>query len=173
MAQTTTIYGQAFITDDALVQDMIFLIDLGGGKVQKSENTVEIVSDIWEDLKSTTGEAKTDGKGFWYWEVTQTNMQETDKTVTVKYPCPKPTPSTFDNDLEIKTGDSDWTKYWKEKMTTALNSPYNSTNALQQKEVTLKGTKYIDQNGDLVVIDDVQYTRTDLGDIQNLLVNLY
>ena len=50
---------------------------------------------------------------------------------------------------------------------------YNSTNGLQSKEINLPGTKYIDQNGDTVELKEIKHTRGDLGDIQNLLFNLY
>lgn len=168
MTTTKTIYGQAFISGNSLLQDVILLTDS-----TQSENTIEIIKDIWEDLKSTSGKSKTNKKGYWYWEIDATDMEDTDVTVKVKFECPKPDPSVFDNDLEDKTGDSDWTKFWKEKMRQTRDSLYNSTNGLQQKEVTLPGTKYINQNGDIVEVDKIKITRNDLGDIQNLLFNLF
>ena len=56
MTTTKTIYGQAYIIGNSLVQDVVFFIN-----DTQSESTVEIIKDIWEDLKSTSGTFKTDG----------------------------------------------------------------------------------------------------------------
>ena len=168
MATTKTIYGQAYISGDSLVQDVIFFVN-----TTQSESTVEVIKDIWEDLKSTSGKALTDGKGYWYWEVEMTDTEDTDWKVKVKVDCPKPDASFFDYDFEISSSDSDWSKFWKTKMKAVQDNLYNSTNGLQSKEINLPGTKYIDQNGDTVELEEIKYTREDLGDIQNLLFNLY
>ena len=168
MATTKTIYGQAFISGDSLVQDVVFFVN-----DTQSESTVEVVKNIWEDLTSLTGKYKTNKKGFFYWEGEMTDIEDTDKKIKVKVECPKPDPKFFDYDFTEKPDDSDWTKYWKNKMKSVQDVIYNSTNGLQQKEVNLPGTKYIDQNGNIVELKEVEYNRTDLGDIQNLLFNLY
>lgn len=168
MTTTKTIYGQAYIIGDSLVQDVVFFINN-----TQSESTVEIIKDIWEDLKSTSGTCKTDGKGYWYWEVEMSDIEDTDRKIKVKIDCPKPDPSLFDYDFTVVPEDSDWAKYWKNKMKGVKENLYNSTNGLQQKEVNLPGTKYVDQNGETVELNEIKYTRDDLGDIQNLLFNLY
>lgn len=168
MTTTKTIYGQAYISGDSLVQDVIFFVN-----TTQSESTVEVIKDIWGDLKSNSGKALTDGKGYWYWEVEMTDTEDTDKKVKVKVDCPKPDASFFDYDFEISSSDSDWTKFWKTKMKAVQDNLYNSTNGLQSKEINLPGTKYIDQNGDTVELKEINHTRGDLGDIQNLLFNLY
>ena len=166
--ETKTIYGQAFISGNSLVQDVVFFVN-----DTQSESTVEIINNIWEDLKSASGKYKTNKKGYWYWEVDMTDLEDPDKTVKVKVDCPKPDPSFFDYNFEEDPGDSDWVKFWKGKMKSIQNNIFNSTNGLQQKEVNLPGTKYIDQNGDTVEIKETKIIRSDLGDIQNLLFNLY
>lgn len=169
MATTTkTIYGQAYINGNSLVQDVVLFVNN-----TQSESTVEIIKDIWVDLKSSSGTCKTNGKGYWYWEVEMTDIEDTDRKIKVKIDCPKPDPSIFDYDFEAAPEDSDWTKFWKGKMKEVQDNIYNSTNGLQQKEVTLPGTKYIDQNGEVVELRELKYTRDDLGDIQNLLLHLY
>lgn len=168
MAKAITIYGQAFLSEDALVQDQILITDR-----TQSENTVVIIPNIWEDLKSTTGNWKVGKSGYFYWEVEMTDTENIEKKVKVKISCPKPDPSLFDYNFESSTGDSDWTKYWKEKMKEVENNPYNSVNGIQPKEITLPGTKYIDQNGKTVEVEETKITRDNLGDIQNLLLNLY
>ena len=168
MAKAITIYGQAFITEDALVQDQILLTD----KAQ-SENTVVVVPNIWEDLMSSTGKWKAGKNGYFYWEVEMTDTEDTDKKTKVKVSCPKPDPSFFDYNFEVTENDSDWAKYWKGKMKTLEESSYNSVNAIQPKEITLPGTKYVNQNGETVEVSEMKITRDNLGDIQNLLLNLY
>lgn len=167
-AKTITIYGQAFIVDNSLVQDQTLITD-----TTQSENTVILVPDIWEDLKSVSGKWKSGKNGFFYWEVEMTDMEDTERTVKVKIPCPKPEPSFFDFDFEETVSDSDWTKYWKSRMKAVEDSLYNSTNAIQPKEVIFRGSKHIDQNGNTVELKDTKVVRNDLGDIQNLLMNLY
>lgn len=168
MAKAITIYGQAFISENALVQDQILMTD----KAQ-SENTVVIISDIWEDLKNPSGKWKAGKSGYFYWEVDMTNTEDIEKKVKVKISCPKPDPSLFDHNFNESEGDSEWTKYWKGKMKAVESSPYNSENGIQPKEITLPGTKYVNQNGDIVEVKETTITRDNLGDIQNLLLNLY
>lgn len=168
MTKAVTIYGQAFISEDALVQDQILFTD----KTQ-SENTVVLIPNIWEDLKSTTGKWKEGKSGYFYWEVEMTDTEDTERKIKVKVSCPKPDPSFFKYNFNPAPGDSDWTIYWKKKMKSIEDNPYNSVNAIQPKEITLPGTKYINQNGETVEIEETKVTRDGLGDIQNLLLNLY
>lgn len=170
---TKQIYGQAFIAEDSLYQDIVLLTIDDNNNRNQSENTVKIIDDIWKDLMSNSSKAKTDKKGYWYWEVDMSTLDETDSLVKVKVSCPKPGPELFDYDFEEKSGDSDWTKYWKGKMSQVKDSVYNSTNGLQQKEIILPGTKYINQNGETVEVEETKITRNDLGDIQNLLNCLF
>lgn len=171
-AQTKTIYGQPFLADESLMQDVTLLV-INGQNSTSSENTVVIIENIWNDLKSKTGKFKNNGKGFWYWEVDVTDMEDPDKTMKVKYPCPKPTMETFENNIEVSENDSAWTTYWKLKMKVTLDSLYNSTNAVQRKQVTLAGTTYVDQNGNVITLPAKTVINNDLGDIQNLLINLF
>ena len=168
MANAITIYGQAFISDDSLVQDQILITD----KTQ-SENTIVIIPDIWEDLMNPSGTWKAGKNGYFYWEVEMTDTEDTSKKTKVKVTCPKPEPSLFDYNFEVSDSDSDWTAYWKGKMKDVEDSIYNSKNAIQPTEITLPGTKYVDQNGNTVTLEEKKIIRDNLGDIQNLLLNLY
>lgn len=173
-AETKTIYGQAYITGKSLVQDVIFLVVTNGGKnVVQSENTVIIIEDIWSDLLDKNGTSKKGRKGYWYWEVEMTDIDEPDHNVKMKIGCPKPGPEVFDYNYEPSENDSEWAAYWKEKMLEAINSPYNSTNAITPAEVTLPGTKYVDQNGDLITLNEVKVSRDGLSDVQNLMASLF
>lgn len=168
MAKAITIYGQAYLSGDSLVQDQILLTD-----TTQSENTVILIPDIWEDLKNPSGKWKSEKDTYFYWETEMTDTEDTERKVKVKVSCPKPNPSVFDCVFEASEGDSQWTTYWKSKMKAAENSIYNSTNAIQPKEIILPGTKYINQNGETVEVMETKVTRDNLGDIQNLLLNLY
>ena len=169
--ETRTIYGQAYIVENSLVQDMIFLV-LSGKNVSRSENTVIVVEDIWEDLKSKTGTSKRD-KNYWYWEVNMTDIEDPDHTVKVRVGCPKPGPEIFDYNYETSSDDSEWSIYWKGKMTEILDSPYNSKNAMSPEEVVLPGTKYVNQNGELVTLNEVKVSKNGLSDVQNLMISLF
>ena len=171
-AQRKTIYGQVYIINDSLVQDQILLIT-DGRTVNRSENTVIIINNIWEDLKDSNGSAKKGRPGFWYWEADMTDIDDPDTVVKIRINCPKPGPEVFENDFEDKGGDSEWTTYWKGKMREALNSLYNSKNAISPEEIVLPGTKYVDQNGDLVVLDKVKMSRDGISEVQNLMMSLY
>ncbi len=172
-AKTRTIYGQAYIVGTALVQDLIFLSTLDGKYIDRSESTVIVINNIWDDLKDKNGTSKMGRPGYWYWEVNMSEIDDPDITIKVKVECPKPGPEIFDNDLEDKSTDSDWTLYWKDKMRKILDSPYNSKNAMSPEEIILPGTKYVDQNGDLVVLDDVKIAKNGLSDAQNLMMSLF
>lgn len=168
MANAVTIYGPAFISENSLVQDQILLTDKG-----QSENTVLIIPDIWKDLMNPSGKWKAGKNGYFYWEVEMTDTEDATKKVKVKVSCPKPEPSLFKFNFEESESDSGWTAYWKGKMKSVENSVYNSKNAIQPTEVTLPGTKYVDQNGNTVTLEEKKIIRDNLGDIQNLLLNLY
>ena len=171
-AQTKSIYGQAYIMGESLVQDIIFLVT-NGKTTSRSENTVIVIENIWEDLLSSSGKAKEGRPGYWYWEVDMTDIEDPDTTVKMKINCPKPGPEVFDYNYEPSENDSEWAAYWKEKMLEAINSPYNSTNAITPAEVTLPGTKYVDQNGDLITLNEVKVSRDGLSDVQNLMASLF
>ena len=171
-AQTKTIYGQAYIINNSLVQDQILLVT-DGKVISRSENTVIIIEDIWEDLKDKNGSARKGRPGYWYWEVDMTDIDDPEVTAKVFIGCPKPGPEVFDNDFTISPDDSEWSSYWKGKMQEVLDSPYNSTNAISPEEVVLPGTKYIDQNGDLVTLDRVKISRNGLSDVPNLMMSLF
>ena len=171
-AQTKTIYGQAYIINNSLVQDQILLVT-DGKVISRSENTVIIIEDIWEDLKDKNGSARKGRPGYWYWEVDMTDIDDPEVTAKVFIGCPKPGPEVFDNDFAISPDDSEWSSYWKGKMQEVLDSPYNSTNAISPEEVVLPGTKYIDQNGDLVTLDRVKISRNGLSDVPNLMMSLF
>lgn len=171
-AQTKTLYGQAYIMNSSLVQDQIFLVT-NGKNVSRSENTVIIIENIWEDLKDKNGSAKKGRPGYWYWEVDMTDIEDPEVTAKVHINCPKPGPEVFDNDFSVSSSDSEWASYWKSKMQEVLDSPYNSINALTPKEVILPGTKYVNQNGELVTLDSIKVTRNGLSEVQNLMMSLF
>lgn len=167
-----TIYGQPSVTSIPetgkviVVQDQILIVQVGNATSQ-SENHVIIISDVWENLKSGNTQPvaiqNPNRPNYWYWEIDSTSIDpdKEGRIVKFKLECPKPGPEVFDNNFEIEGTDSDWTKYWKEKMAEAENSKENSVNAVFSEEVTLKGTSYIRWNDDKVTIEDKVIRRSD------------
>ena len=176
--QTRTIKGQLSIIGNSLAQDQILLYTTDGKTVSQTDGMVTLIQDIWEELKNPAGTCKTNKKGYWYWEFDVTDT-ETEKDIKIKFECPRPEPEVFwdetKKDFDFKEGknDSDWTKYWKTIMRRSEESKYNSTNGLQSKEIIFPGSKYIDQEGNEVEIPETTITRSDLGDISNLLDVIY
>lgn len=159
------IKGQAWISGDSLVQDQILLTSDG----KSSENTVTLIANIWDDLTKASGnEYKTNGKGYFFWEVEMTSMEDDDTIVTINIECPKPKPGLFQEPYDPESVDSSYAKYWVAKMKTAQEN-YENEYAIQRKEVVFKGTTYQDQEGQDVTLPDYTFNNTDIGDITNLL----
>lgn len=125
MAQSTSrvVFGQPYLSGKSMLQDQILMIILPNGSVTSSNNLVVLIPDIWEDLKKSTGKylIKQAKGNVWFWDdkdlmVTDT---ETEKNVNFKLQIPTPPIEIFRNektggiDLEVKSGDNDWVKYWK------------------------------------------------------------
>lgn len=174
MADTTkTIKGQAWISGNSLVQDQILLTT--GGK--SSENTIVIIQNIWEDLTEMSDSHiyKTNNKGYFFWEVEMTSMEDDNTNVTVNIECPKPNISVapFNN----PEPDSQWTadeisgnyaKYWVSKLAEIIKNAENEY-AIQRKEVIFEGLTYEDQTGADVEVENYTFNNSDIGDITNLL----
>lgn len=164
---TKTIYGQCWIQDNtSLVQDQILILPNG----QMCENVVCLIENIWEDLMSNPGKWKcNDKKNYFYWPVTMTDVADDDLQHIVFFECPRPDLTIFPNpEQSQKEAESDWSKYWLDKMVTAREN-YEQAYAIQKKEVILKGTAWIDQTGNQQVIEDTKFHNPSLGDIENLL----
>lgn len=161
-----TVYGQAFIQDDSLVQETITFTE-GQSDCTNGINT--IIPNIWTDLMSASGEYKfNDRKNYFYWEYDMTSLEDDDITVKVNFNCPQPKEGLLTPDMEDSEVEGEWAKYWLEKIKTATENAENSL-AIQRKEVTFPGTSYIKQDGEVETIDDYVFRNNDLGDITNLL----
>ena len=180
--QSRTVKGQPGYLDlddtIALVQDQILIYSIDGYGVNQSQNTIIIYPDVWKELMKKGGDVKTKDNKYWYFEIDMTDT-ELEKDIKVKVEAAKPNIDLFyskeknDYDLDIKDSDSDWTKYWKNLMKKSLESPYNSTNGLQSKEIVIPGTRYVNQDGEIVEVEGTTIIRNDLGDISNLLNAIY
>lgn len=158
------IKGQAWIYENSLVQDQTLITTNG-----TSENTVVLIENIWDDLTKASGnQYKTNNKGYFYWEVDMTSMEDDDVEVKVNVECPKPKPGLFQEPYDPDSVDSSYAKYWVGKMKTAQEN-YDNEYAIQRKEVVFTGSTYLDQTGEAVVLDDYTFINSDLGDISNLL----
>lgn len=184
MSDTKTILGQPWINKDGgkdrLVQEQItFTV----GAKDATTETIVLIEDIWDNLTGEdSGEYqyKSNGKGYFYWEIDMTDMENDDATVKVKIECPKPKEGLFMDyqtgelveDSEINGGDleddSIYSVYWFKKFKQAKENA-DKYLAIQRKEVTFTGTTYVSQDGSSITTDDIVYKNSDLGDITNLL----
>lgn len=154
------IKGQAWVSNGKLVQDQIAIFP--GGK--STSNVVVLIEDIWADLL-TTGTYKTNGKGYFYWEVETTNIGDDDLEEIVFIECPRPRDEDFEK-LESATGE--WAEYWSKRYKTALENAEKYL-AIQKKEIVFPGTNYLNQYGEMIQIDEKKETTNELGSIANLL----
>lgn len=177
MSESKVTYGQAYIIRRgpdsngkiiySLVQDVFLVVP--GQAVAK--NTVELIGNIVEDLRSADGNYKWNGKKYFYWEYKMTDTQDDDVQLTIKYECPAP--SYFGDNFfkETDTEDSvqgDYAKYWFKMYQTAKEN-FEYKEAIQKKEIIFPSTQYVDSNGNLVNVDEIKISNTDIGDITNLL----
>ena len=90
-AKTKTIYGQAWVQGDSLVQEQLLVSS--DPKIPVTENVISLIDNIWDNLttdkESSTYGYKTNGKKYFYWEVEVTSLE--DETVKVKIEAPVPT----------------------------------------------------------------------------------
>lgn len=161
-----TLYGNVWVNaGKSLVQDVIVV--LPGG--QMLDNTVILIDDIWEDLLSSGGKWKTNGKGYFYWVISHTDIGNDDLTIEVSYQCPEP--NLIANPLlhdKIIKGNGDWATYWKERIE-KVEKNYEEKYAIQRKSITLQGTEWIDQTGNVQKIEASTHQLNSFGDIENLL----
>ena len=186
MSDTKTIKGQAWISGDSLVQDIITMT-ANGLSVTSTESTETLISNIWDDLTdqnpSDQYHYKTNGKGYFYWETMMTSMEDDDIEVKVNIECPKPKPTLFPEPYnpEDYTDEKKYSKYWVTKLKTAQEN-YENEYAIQRKEVIFNGCSYLktDQlpegasadnypEGWEIKLPDYTFNNSDLGDITNLL----
>lgn len=161
------IYGQAWIHGDKLLQDQIkFTVD---GTC--TESVVTLVENIWDDLSSAGTYKSNDAKNYFYWEYTRTKMDDDSSTVTVRIECPRPKPGLFEKPYDPESVSGDYAKHWVSRMKSASENGEKAY-TIQKKEVLLRGTTYMTQNGELKTIEDITVENDDLGDITNLL-NLF
>ena len=91
MADTKTIKGQPYLQGKTLYQEQILM---SPGVVSTSQ-TIVLIADIWKDLIEGPTTAKTNNKGYFYWEVTMTDPENDDVELTIKFECPRPISTVF------------------------------------------------------------------------------
>lgn len=157
---TKTIYGQPWMIGDDIVQEQISFLNDG----TSSTSVVKVVDNVWNDLLKGTN-IKTNGKGFFYWDITVTSLEG--ENITIKFECPKPKDGMWD---DLAAGTTEWAKYWDTKYAEVKSRNYK----IQRDEWTLPGTKRINfTTGKQETTEDVTYQNPDLGDLQNLLNFLF
>jgi len=169
------IKGQAWVSGDKLLQDQIvFLNNI------PTENTVILIPNIWKNLmegpEGEEPEAKTNGKGYFYWKLKMNSIDNDSEVVDLLIECPKPRVENFENseecikELERNANSSEWAKYWYDRFVTAMENAEKKM-TIQRKEVIFGGSSYIDPNGEPKTIEE-KHVQTDheLGSIANLLM---
>ena len=144
------IKGRVWIHNNvSLVQESAELIN--GRKV---ENSAEVlISDIWEDLKSASGQWKqsTVEERYFYWEYNYTNAEKGFVDEVARFECPRPTREFFEeifsstdvNDWDIDTLESDWAKYWA-KVEKEIDTNYSQYGLLEKKKEPSQYTNWND-----------------------------
>lgn len=161
MADTKTIKGLPFLIGNTIYQEQILFVGN-----QNSTNTVVLIEDIWEDLITGPSTAKTNGKGYFYWEFDITNPEDDTLTTKIKLECPRPYEEVYE---DLDSGNTEYAEYWAEKMKAAKEN-YEYKAAVQKKEIVFEGSQYVDYNtGEVVHVDKTKVTNNDLADVQNLL----
>ena len=175
MSESNVIKGQAWIKGDKLLQDQIvFLNNI------PTENIVVLISNIWDNLlkgpKEGEPTAKTNGKGYFYWELEINSIDNESELVKFLVECPKPREEDFiesseeASNLATYKDSSEWANYWYERYKTAMENAEKKM-TIQRKEVVFGGSNYIDPNGEPQTIEE-KHVQTDhvLGSIANLLM---
>ena len=158
------IKGQAWVSGDSLLQDQILV--LPGGK--HSVNTVPLIENIWEDLRSENGTYKSNKKGYFYWECKMTDSENDDVEIPILVECPRPKDGLFEEPYDPSMAKGEWERYWLTKFKTTQDNALEKM-TIQKKEIVFPGTEYINQYGELVKVEEKRVTNNDLGDISNLL----
>ena len=132
-----------YIDGEKLIQEQITFAEDKKKKVVEFTETVVLIENIWDDLKSTSGQWKWNGKKYFYWETEVTSLE--DETVKVNIEAPVPTREVFADeegnvDLEVADGDSDWAKYWKTLMTTAEENHESESKIIEDHYKTTQTT---------------------------------
>lgn len=129
----------------SLVQEQVVFVE-DKKKVNEFNETVVLIEDIWEDLKSKSGEWKWNGKKYFYWEYETTSLEG--ETVKIKIEAPAPSHEVFKDDegkldLEVLDSDSDWAKYWKKAMST-MEENYQSNAKITEDKIDGMKTNLVD-----------------------------
>lgn len=164
MSKSKIIKGQAYIIGDALVQEQILLTT---GSASTS-NVVELIKNIWDDLKTEGTYKSNKKKNYFYWEYKMTDTENEDSEVTIKFECPQPKEGLFEEPYDPETVEGDYAKYWVKKLKESTEN-YEYKAAIQKKEIVFPGTRYVNQEGEVVEVEGTKISNTDIGDITNLL----
>lgn len=160
-----TLYGNAWISGNKLYQDTITILPSG----EMLDNTVTLIEDVWEDLLSDGGKWKTNGKGYFYWIISYTDIGDDNLIHEVCFQCPEPNLVTIpDLRDKIIKGKSDWAEFWKKRIE-SVEKNFEEAYAIQRKSITLQGTEWIDQEGNVQKIETDTHQLNNFGDIENLL----
>ncbi len=166
--KTKTIYGQAWVQGDSLVQEQL-LVSPGMPVI---ENVVSLIDNIWDNLltdkESSTYGYKTNGKKYFYWEVDMTDIGDDTLVHKIKIECPKPKGGLFSEPYDPDKVTGEYAKFWVNRMKVA-DENNKASFAIQKKSITFPNTEYYNQKQETVELPSIKIENNDLGDITNLL----
>ena len=176
---TKTIYGDVYITKvdsketESLVQVQTLVTQING-KIIMTDNIVTIIEDIWEgDLLSDSGTYKTNGKGYFYWEVDKTDIENDDITIKEKVSCPNPLEKYYDRIVKGEFSGS-YADYWKTKIETARTNYENEAAILKKEVILTAGPEYNLVDDTHVTPENKTIVRDNpLNELGNLLSELF
>lgn len=162
--ETREIKGQAWISGESLVQDVIVVVP----GVDSFSNTVCLVDNIWTDLLSASGKYKTNGKGYFYWEYQQATVDNPDVEITIYFECPRPKDGLFSEPYDPESVEGDYAKYWVSRFKATQENAKNLT--IQKKEIIFPESEvYNWKTGSYDKTEKKIIENDDLGPIDNLL----
>jgi hypothetical protein len=103
-----------------------------------------------------------------YWEYEMTDTENEDSVIKVKMECPQPKEGLFEEPYDPETVEGDYAKYWVKKLKESTEN-YEYKAAIQKKEIVFPGTRYVNQEGEVVEVEESRISNNDIGDITNLL----
>lgn len=158
MTTTRNILGIPYISGNSLMQDVILLYTLDNKTVRETSSNVVLIDNIWDDLKTNevgpralkvSGDYQVElkkSKKLWFYKVKYTNPDPEDTKEFLSFDLPVPTPKaeTFDLDFSEKSGDTEWSSFWKGIMRKTEESEYNSSNAITDSKRPIPETQYME-----------------------------
>lgn len=168
MSDEKIIKGNVWIQGNSLVQEQLLILP----KKDIITNVVTLIEDIWKDLTTEGTYKYNQKKTYFYWEYQETSHEDDMVEITSKFECPRPKEGLFKEPYDPESVTGEYAKHWVGILKNAQEN-YENKIAIQKKEVTFKGSSYVGLDGNVVKVNDIQVKNNDIGDITNLLGEIF